>query len=43
MTNARKIRRIFAVIATAGALLIGGSQALGQARVIEFTADSDSR
>ena len=43
MTNARKIRRIFAVIATAGALLIGGSQAFGQARVIEFTADSDSR
>lgn len=43
MTNARKIRRIFAVITTASALLTGGSQALGQTRVIEITADRDSR
>lgn len=43
MTNARKTQSIFAVIATVGALLIGGSQAFGQARVIEITADRDSR
>lgn len=43
MTNARKIRRTFAVIATASTLLIGRSQAFGQARVIEITADRDSR
>jgi heme/copper-type cytochrome/quinol oxidase subunit 2 len=43
MTNARRIRRILAVIGAAGALLIGNSQAFGQARVIEITADRDSR
>lgn len=43
MTNALRIRRILAVIATASALLIGGSHAFGQARVIEITADRDSR
>ena len=43
MTKARKIRRIVAVIATASALLTGGSQAFGRARVIEITADRDSR
>ena len=43
MTNARRIRRILAVIVAAGALLIAGSQAFGQARVIEITADRDSR
>lgn len=43
MTNARRIQRIFAVIATASGLLIGGSRAFGQARIIEITADRDSR
>lgn len=43
MTNARKTRRILAVIMASSVLLIGGSSAFGQARVIEITADRDSR
>lgn len=43
MTKARKIRRIVVAIATASALLTAGSQAFGQVRVIEITADRDSR
>ena len=43
MTYAFKFRRIVSGIAFGFALLAGSSQAGAQPRVIEFTADSDSR
>jgi len=43
MTNIFQIRRIFVGIALAGVFFSGVPGARGQARVIEVTADSDSR
>ena len=43
MTTQRKIRRIFMGIVAASALLSAVPRAWAQARVIEITADSDSR
>jgi heme/copper-type cytochrome/quinol oxidase subunit 2 len=43
MTKPSKLRRIFVGIAFAGAVLAVQPQARAQARVVEFTADSDSR
>jgi heme/copper-type cytochrome/quinol oxidase subunit 2 len=43
MTMQTKIRRIFIGIAVASALLVALPRANAQARVIEVTADSDSR
>lgn len=43
MTTRRAIRRIFILIAAVGALLVGVPRASDQPRVIEITADSDSR
>ena len=43
MTTRRAIRRIFVLVAAACALLVGVARASDQVRVIEITADSDSR
>jgi heme/copper-type cytochrome/quinol oxidase subunit 2 len=43
MTKRSRIRRILVCIVSASALLVSFSRASAQARVIEITADSDSR